>query len=125
MPNLLIMLSGLIFEELNIFYNMTNIQKLYKDIWNGSLIPMYLTLMTQDPLGDTYLTSETIIWRDRALLNKMYEEYPEVRELPFAKRLRWDCICQTRKQHMQDMVEIGIQKVFETYDTKNEIFCLN
>ena len=94
---------------------MTPIQQLYSDIWTGSLMPTYLTLMTQIPGSENYLISETIIWRDRSLLNKMYDMFPEVRLLSKAKKLKWDCICHTKEKHMEGMIEVGFQKVKEIY----------
>lgn len=85
------------------------IQKLYKDIWEGSLIPTYLTLMTQIPGSEEYLISETIIWKDRRILNKMYEMFPdEIWQIPGAKKLELDCICHTREEHLAGMREVGI-----------------
>lgn len=94
---------------------MDNVKQLYLDIWNGSIIPRYLTLMTQIEGSEEYLISETLIWHDRFLLNKMYGMFPEVRKIPKAKILKWDCICHTKKEHLEGMKEVGIQKVDETY----------
>lgn len=94
------------------------IKKLYADIWQ-SMTALYLTLITQKEGTDDYLISETLIWRDRSILNKTRGMFPDIiNELPFAKELTWDCICHTREEHMTEMEEIGLKNVREIYGNK-------
>lgn len=89
------------------------IEELYRDVWSN-MQATYLTLMTQIPGTDEYLISETIIWESRALLNKML---PEVEgKIWFAKKLEWDCICHTKREHLDGLKELGtLKNVEETY----------